>query len=527
MKTHPNNISNEVKSVNEAMSFVKRTKAKLFLTLSILLLSGNLFTNNLQITGISVNQTAKTVSFSVSWDNSWNIAGTGVPNNWDAVWIFVKYKDCNATSAIPFTHGSLSNVLANHTIPATLEAMTSVNWNGTSGITESVAQGATLDFTDGIMLRPKVTGTGTLAASTVVLNIPALPGVGTNLSVNVFGIEMVYVPQGDFTIGDGSGVTAAVNSFLGSNVLNSASMTVTGAFETGASTFYMNNEPVGSVLTVNNVPAAFPKGNYGFYMTKYEITEGQYMEFLNTLGTAQQTTRAPGSFGTNRNQLQQAVLPYSTTRPDRAQNFLGWADVTAYLDWACLRPGSETEFEKACRGNGSTLGEYAWGNLVIAPGTTFAGAATENGTETFIAGNCTYGNGTYTNGDGATGPARVGIYATSSSTRQTAGASYFGIMDMSGNVMEYYVGIHSTGANNLLTRTWGDGTLDAAGQQNVGGWPAYNVATANASAANFIGLRGGAYSNAVAQLQVSDRNYMYVNPNQAGRAAANGGRGIR
>jgi len=338
---------------------------------------------------------------------------------------------------------------------------------------------------------------------------------------------MVYVPQGDFTIGDGSGTTAAVNSFLGSNVLNSASMTVTGAFETGTSTFYMNNEPVGSVLTVNNVPAAFPKGNYGFYMTKYEITEGQYMEFLNTLGTAQQTTRAPGSFGTNRNQLQQAVLPYSTTRPDRAQNFLGWADVTAYLDWACLRPGSETEFEKACRGNGSTLGEYAWGNLVIAPGTTFAGAATENGTETFIAGNCTYGNGTYTNGDGAIGPARVGIYATSSSTRQTAGASYFGIMDMSGNVMEYYVGIHSTPASNALTRTWGNGALDAAGQHDVTTWPANNTTATNGSAANLIGLRGGAYNNGIAQLQVSDRNYMYNNPNQIGRNAQNGGRGIR
>ena len=527
MKIHPHNASMEVNSVYKTKRFVNKIKTSLILVFSILSLNGIVSANNLQITGISVNQTAKTVSFSVSWDNSWNIAGTGVPNNWDAVWIFIKYKDCNATSAIPFTHGALSNVLANHTIPASLEAMTSVNWNGTSGITESVAQGATLDFTDGIMLRPKVTGTGTLAASTVVLNVPALPGPGTNLSVNVFGIEMVYVPQGDFTIGDGSGTTAAVNSFLGSNVLNSASMTVTGAFETGTSTFYMNNEPVGSVLTVNNVPAAFPKGNYGFYMTKYEITEGQYMEFLNTLGTAQQTTRAPGSFGTNRNQLQQAVLPYSTTRPDRAQNFLGWADVTAYLDWACLRPGSETEFEKACRGNGSTLGEYAWGNLVIAPGTTFAGAATENGTETFIAGNCTYGNGTYTNGDGAIGPARVGIYATSSSTRQTAGASYFGIMDMSGNVMEYYVAIHSTPASNALTRTWGNGALDAAGQHDVTTWPANNTTATNGSAANLIGLRGGAYNNGIAQLQVSDRNYMYNNPNQIGRNAQNGGRGIR
>jgi formylglycine-generating enzyme required for sulfatase activity len=516
-----------MKTSKKTTGFLHKAKVKLLFMLSMMCIGTGAFANNLQITGISVNQTAKTVSFSISWDNSWNIAGTGVPNNWDAVWIFVKYKDCNSTAAIPFTHGTLSATLANHTIPANLEAMTSVNWNGTTGITESVAQGATLDFTDGIMLRPKVTGTGTQSPATVVLNIPGLPGSGTNLSVNVFGIEMVYVPQGDFTIGDGSGVTTANYSFLGSNVLNSSSMTVTGAFETATSTFYMNNEPAGSVLTVNNVPAAFPKGNYGFYMMKYEITEGQYMEFLNTLGTAQQTTRAPGSFGTNRNQLQQAVLPYSTTRPDRAQNFLSWGDITAYCDWACLRPGTETEFEKACRGNGSTLGEYAWGNSVIAPGVTFSGAATENGTETFIAGNCTYGNGTYTNGDGATGPTRVGIYATSSSTRQTAGASYFGIMDLSGNVMEYYINVHSTGASNVFTRTWGNGALDAAGQQDVATWPVYNVTATNNVTTNLIGLRGGSYSNGTAQLQVSDRFYMYQNPQQIGRNNTNGGRGLR
>ncbi|MEP7264413.1 MAG: SUMF1/EgtB/PvdO family nonheme iron enzyme [Bacteroidota bacterium] len=516
-----------MQTIKKCGAIARSVSIKALLILSLVLLHRSADANNLQITGITVNQVAKTVAFNITWDNSWNIAGTGVPNNWDAVWIFIKYKDCNATSAIPFTHAVLSSVTANHTIPATLEAMTSVNWNGAAGITESAAQGVALDFTDGIMLRPKVTGTGTLPSSSVVLNIPALPGVATTLTVDIFGIEMVYVPQGDFTIGDGSGVTTANNSFLGSNVLNAASMTVTGAFETAPQTFYMNNEPAASVLTVANVPASFPKGNYGFYMMKYEITEGQYMEFLNTLGTAQQTTRAPGSFGTNRNQLQQAVLPYSTTRPDRAQNFLSWADISAYYDWSCLRPMTETEFEKACRGNGSTLGEYAWGNLVISQGATFAGAATENGTETFIAGNATYGNGTYTNGDGATGPSRVGVYATSSSTRQTAGASYFGVMDLSGNVMEYVVAINSTAASNVLTRTWGNGILDAAGQHDVAVWPVNNTAAVNFATTNLIGLRGGAWNNGVAELQVSSRYFMYTSPQSIGRGSTNGGRGLR
>jgi formylglycine-generating enzyme required for sulfatase activity len=42
-------------------------------------------------------------------------------------------------------------------------------------------------------------------------------------------------------------------------------------------------------------------------------------------------------------------------------NILSWFDVAAYLDWAALRPMTELEFEKVCRGPENRIaGEYAW-----------------------------------------------------------------------------------------------------------------------------------------------------------------------
>ena len=33
-----------------------------------------------------------------------------------------------------------------------------------------------------------------------------------------------------------------------------------------------------------------------------------------------------------------------------AAYYLSWTDLAAYLDWACLSPMTEIQFEKACRG---------------------------------------------------------------------------------------------------------------------------------------------------------------------------------
>ena len=48
---------------------------------------------------------------------------------------------------------------------------------------------------------------------------------------------------------------------------------------------------------------------------------------------------------------------------DRPCNYLSWDDAMAYADWAALRPMTELEFTKACRGDKEpAFHERPWGN---------------------------------------------------------------------------------------------------------------------------------------------------------------------
>ena len=69
-----------------------KTKIKLFIGL-VLSSFISVKANNVNITGTSV--AGSNVTFNISWDNSWN--ANIAPNNWDAVWVFVKYQDCQLT----------------------------------------------------------------------------------------------------------------------------------------------------------------------------------------------------------------------------------------------------------------------------------------------------------------------------------------------------------------------------------------------------------------------------------------------
>ncbi|MCS7152363.1 MAG: formylglycine-generating enzyme family protein [Bacteroidia bacterium] len=479
--------------------------------------------NNLQITNFSVNQANQTVSFQVSWQNAWRL--TTPPNNWDAVWIFVKFRACNEFTQ-PWTHGVISTNLADHTIPAALEPVLSDG----SGIGIDPAPNNL-----GIMLRPATPGTyATFGPHSVTLKITNMPTTG-QYDFRIFGIEMVFIPEGAYTLGtlDGwhSTSTEAARAFdqNGNNGDPHVPYNITS--ENAISLRW-----AGSGNTSITVPASFPKGFKAFHVMKYEISQGQYAAFLNTLPASNASLRYLGSYNTNRNRLaNNGSYPnqYYSDREDRAQNFLSWHDLCAYLDWAALRPLTEMEYEKICRGPlPEVRGEYAWGTTNIVFGNTI-GLIPENGTEVFTDpanANCTGGAVAYTGGDGGQGPVRVGIHAKPNSpSREASGASYYGVMDMSGNVWEMVVMVSApdgTVGSPTYTGNWGDGVLDwTTGTANQPSWPLGNPGG--------FGLRGGYWGNNWWEHRVSARNCSYPghtckntrNPDH--RSSDAGGRGAR
>jgi hypothetical protein len=124
------------------------------------------------------------------------------------------------------------------------------------------------------------------------------------------------------------------------------------------------------------------------------------------------------------------------------------------------------------------------------------------------------------------GPMRSGFAATSTSNRLQAAATFYGIMEMAGNVCEQVVG-GGTGYNfSTFTSANGDGMLTNKGLANVTGWP-----TDGGSNSGTIIRGGGFYTNTgqMAQMQVSDRQfYGGDSRNYSNTRDRNiGGRGVR
>ncbi len=91
------------------------------------------------------------------------------------------------------------------------------------------------------------------------------------------------------------------------------------------------------------------------------------------------------------------------------------------------------------------------------------------------------------------GPVRVGIFAREGSSRQEAGASYWGIMELSGNLWERAI---SVATGRAFTGLHGNGTLTAAGGADIANWP---------TTGSGAGLRGGYWEHTADTLRASDR----------------------
>ncbi len=450
---------------------------KIIFTLLFFFLIGFSFANNIVLSNVSLNGQNTTsqfslVNFDVAWENSWRTITN--ESNYDGAWIFVKFRK-KASSL--WQHATISSTGA--TVPANSIIQTSADGKGIwiyhtlpgADFTGNVAYtGAKIQWNYGV---------------DGVLNTDSV-------EIRVFALEMVYIPQGKFNIGSGGTETNAF--FEGSkaspySVVSESAITIA---NTAGNLYYSNANGIGGDLG-GPIPANYPKGFNAFWIMKYESSQQQYVDFLNNLDVARANNRYTGVYTGTHPAL---VAPF----PERAANSLSVTDMLAFSDWAGLRLFTELEYEKASRGYNQTPtpNEFAWGNTTIAATASVANPGLMN--ETATDGNANYSNG-------VARPLRNGIYATATSNRQQSGGTYYGVMDMSGNVDEITISVGST-QGRAFTPTNGDGNLDATGENNVATWP---------TASTGYSLRGGYYADGVNQVRTSERYYGAFNTATANR----------
>lgn len=415
-----------------------------------------------------------------------------------------------------------------------------------------------------------------------------------DLVVKVFAIEMVYVPTGSYYLGGVGTASRQPYSFttngnvFGTPMLVSSEKAISVENSASPTTLYVSGTTSTSYIVTGSIPEGFPKGYQAFYIMKYEMTQQAYCEFLNCLNQGQQDGRIQGSLdalpqhsyawgtwesGQYRNfvRLKQAApvatfgcdanlnkvydetkmvnyggrsLSCNTDGQDIAMCLVSFYDLLAYADFSGLRPMTELEYEKACRGPREAANdEYAWGSVTKVFFNSFFnnhyatsyglsdGSVGTTGWTIYVSSN--YGN-TYNGfsghasglekvGDsynvgatrslsvnaGATSwgysypaPLRVGIFADSTSSRVSAGATYWGVMNMSDNVAELCINA-SFNEGRKFTGVHGCGQLDMSGESITAGWNktasqnyytrrgmvfTYNTSTWYSSSSNVNGL---------------------------------------
>lgn len=448
---------------------------KVFLTLvSLFLLGSFVLANNVQVSYVSIsNKNAANntfeLNFTVTWDNSW-----ADDINHDAVWVFAKIKN----GSNKWVHVLFNINEANHTL-GNPEAVIEVGETSGNGVGAFIYRG--------------VNGVGTFTTTATILAGYTDEWFDSNpIFVQVLAIEMVQIPEGEFMVGSGG---SELNHFYtyGSNDPYTISSEDEITVGTTAGNLYYNADNIYAGDQTGPIPAAYPKGYAEFYIMKYEITQEQYVTFLNLLDALQASNRYSTSSTGYRYGITGSWPNFTTTNPYVACNWISWADGIAYADWAGLRPMSELEFEKACRGGVTPIpNEYAWGSTSITQCTGITNPGAENETPTNVDANCNFGYH-----PNVQGPVRSGCFANGTSTQIKAGASYYGVMELSGNLWERPVTIgNPTGRS--FTGAHGDGTLSGS-DANVTGWPGVNAIGG--------GFRGGFWSNSADYCRSSDRSY--------------------
>jgi formylglycine-generating enzyme required for sulfatase activity len=473
--------------------------------------SNNIAVTNVSLTGQDTSNNYTLIEFDLAWDNSWRLS-TGAAN-WDAAWLFIKYRRKNQTA---WNHASLHWVDGTgsgdgHSEPSGTNIASS-NDNGSGNAkgvflyrSSALAQ-SSVNYSD-VQLRWEYGDDGLSDTDSV--------------EVCVLAIEMVYVPQGTYSLGSGGSETSAFYKYPTTG--NTYSVTSESAITIGTSTgnLYYPSSSWGGDRN-GPIPAGYPKGYNDFYCMKYEISQDQYTQFLNKLTSTQDGNRFPNQNGNKRHAITGSAGSRTTTNGNGPCSYLSWGDLAAYLDWAALRPYTELEFEKASRGTATAVSnEYVWGTTNVATSQYSINNASTASEGVSVNYSTTAGNATYKSTSNVlviNGPLRCGIFAahTSNTSRVTAGASYYGIMELGGSLWGRVVSCGNS-AGRAFDGKHGDGVLDANGNANTANWPGTNASGA--------GLRGGYWLDIAVFLRTSDRTYSATT--NANRHFGLGGRGAK
>jgi formylglycine-generating enzyme required for sulfatase activity len=154
---------------------------------------------------------------------------------------------------------------------------------------------------------------------------------------------------------------------------------------------------------------------------------------------------------------------YVAASPARPCNYISWDDACAYADWAGLRPMTELEFEKACRGNLKPIArEYPWNT-----NSKDKLQRVVNISDDLVWLNLKENDLTDQN-------------------RDQFGASYYWVMNLAGSLWERCVTIGDS-VGRAFKGTHGDGNLHPYGFASNADWPKGSTETAG------FGFRGGGY----------------------------------
>ncbi len=499
-------------------------KRQFYFAVAFLCLSFHGIANNVQVQNLVYDAQANTLNLDVSWENGFVVPGVGNT----MAYVFIKYRNSNDPNWQHLYLNS-SSILAY-----------SPGYCISAAERNQVTPGVYLGFSVGPgCSNINLTFTG---SSNVTIDLAGL-FVPVNPSFKAFGIEIIRIDQLTTSYSIGDGVSA--NRFHKGDDPSAPFQYISSPYiSVGTNADDINTTSV-TPLPVSSIPFYYFDPQQ--HIMRYEISQAQYVDFLNCLSRQAQNQRTAADIsGTsvtkryvmsntstmvNRNGIKcDAVLPSGgpitfycdqngndipnemTDGQNVSANYLSPADLKAYLDWAGFKPMNEAQYEYYTRGTVSAVpGEYAWGTSMKTAASLNGALLTHGGpqeTPTNIGSEGVFRR--------SPDPMRTGAAANETTSRSQAGASYWGAMDLSGNVAEMVIGSYE--ASDFAPYDYqqldrGDGVLSILGESNES-WPAKLV------------TKGYAPNNSVLHT-VSQRHpgsNPYIGPNE--RLGYAGGRGV-